>query len=344
MSHIRNRIRGCLLGQAIGDALGARYEFESNDIVIEHMKRDTRQNFLPILGGGPFDVYAGQITDDTELALANAHVLIDQKYPNIDRIAYEYVRWHFSHPFDEGNTVANACYHTSLTMSPETNRKQMSKNATTMNSSSLSNGSLMRISPIAIACGLCDEIDDVLRIVSADSSLTHGDQLVWYASTAYALAIGSLIKYGNKNIAYQLSCNFAHNVDPLLYRILKMAKLRPQPVECSDGQYATTDSSKAGYLGIALQNSFYELLNGTSFAQSLVNVVKRGGDTDTNGAITGALLGAYYGFQKIPPNWIETVLTSHPFERIKQYPLADTRQLVGIADQLYNIYYKDSCE
>lgn len=42
-----------------------------------------------------------------------------------------------------------------------------------------------------------------------------------------------------------------------------------------------------GYLGMALQTAYYELLNGSSFEQSLVDIMERGGDTDTNGCIAG---------------------------------------------------------
>lgn len=335
---MRNRIRGCLLGQAIGDSLGARYEFESNDVVIKHMQRDIVQNFLPILGGGPFDVYPGQVTDDTELAMANLHTLIEKRRIDFDSIAHGYVLWHFSHPFDEGHTTQNAFKNTSPTLSPQMNRDLMHSNANKFNSISCSNGSLMRISPIAIVCGQYD-VEDISRIVREDSSLTHGHELVWFASTAYAIAVSSLIKYGDKLIAYQSACNFANSVDPLLYRILKMAKSCPDPVECTDGAFAKTDSHRAGYFGIALQNAFYELLNGVNFEHSLIDVVKRGGDTDTNGAITAALLGAYYGSPKMPSRWIKTVLSANPTYRTKQYPWADTRDLINQADQLCDIYY-----
>lgn len=45
-----------------------------------------------------------------------------------------------------------------------------------------------------------------------------------------------------------------------------------------------------GYVGIALQTAYYELLNGSSFEQSLVDIMKRGGDTDTIGCIAGRFL------------------------------------------------------
>lgn len=331
-----NRVRGCLLGQAIGDALGARYEFESAEKVVRHIRQDMEGGpHLPMLGGGPFDLLPGQITDDTELALANLHVLIKHHRFDANLTAQAYVEWHLSHPFDQGSTIKRACAQTSLSRSPATNRQQMISQASP---SSLSNGSLMRISPIAIAYGQSAP-EELLEVVNQDSELTHNHELIGLASTAYALAIGSLINHGgNRLVAYQAACNFALNKNHLLYRILKAAQLRPDPVELIDGALTTTDSSYAGYFGIALQNAFYELLNGQSFEQSMISVIIRGGDTDTNAAITGALLGAYYGLQSIPTQWVATVIQANPVERHKEYPRGNTQHLIDLADRLYQIY------
>ncbi len=76
----------------------------------------------------------------------------------------------------------------------------------------------------------------------------------------------------------------------------------------SDGKiFYETDGKYQGYFGIAFQMAFYELLHGKSFDQSLINVIEQGGDTDTNGCIVGALIGALYGIKNIPIQWTITV-------------------------------------
>ncbi len=57
------RAAGCLYGQAIGDALGCRYEFRSAAVTAAAIAGDRRaaDGFLPILGGGPFGLKAGQV-------------------------------------------------------------------------------------------------------------------------------------------------------------------------------------------------------------------------------------------------------------------------------------------
>lgn len=72
-----------------------------------------------------------------------------------------------------------------------------------------------------------------------------------------------------------------------------------------------------------MQNAFYELLHAESYEQGLEDTILRGGDTDTNGCITGALLGARFGFSNIPQYWIDCVKdapprTNHRMRRQKQ--------------------------
>jgi ADP-ribosylglycohydrolase len=63
---------------------------------------------------------------------------------------------------------------------------------------------------------------------------------------------------------------------------------------------------------IALQNAFYQLCHGRSAEQGIVDTVRRGGDTDTNAAIAGALLGAVHGRESLPARWRNLILSCRP--------------------------------
>jgi ADP-ribosylglycohydrolase len=63
---------------------------------------------------------------------------------------------------------------------------------------------------------------------------------------------------------------------------------------------------------IALQNAFYQALHAATFEDGLVATVMGGGDTDTNAAIAGALLGALHGARAVPAQWRQMVLTCRP--------------------------------
>jgi ADP-ribosylglycohydrolase len=66
-----------------------------------------------------------------------------------------------------------------------------------------------------------------------------------------------------------------------------------------------------GWVLVALQNAFW-CLHTLEFEEALVTTAGRGGDTDTNAAIAGALLGALHGREAIPARWIHPVLACRP--------------------------------
>ncbi len=74
--------------------------------------------------------------------------------------------------------------------------------------------------------------------------------------------------------------------------LLSMATVKATPVHLPECKEVINGDSKCmGYLGVALQGAFHELLHANSFTEGLLNTIKRGGDTDTNGCIVGSMLG-----------------------------------------------------
>lgn len=69
---------------------------------------------------------------------------------------------------------------------------------------------------------------------------------------------------------------------------------------------------QAGWVLIAFQNALYQLLHAQNLEEAVVDTVMQGGDTDTNAAICGALLGAVYGLEAVPERWRTTVLACRP--------------------------------
>jgi ADP-ribosylglycohydrolase len=68
--------------------------------------------------------------------------------------------------------------------------------------------------------------------------------------------------------------------------------------------------TQAGFVRVAFRLAFWELGHASSFQAGLIDVVNRGGDADTNGAIAGALLGAHHGEEEIPADWRALVLSA----------------------------------
>lgn len=71
-------------------------------------------------------------------------------------------------------------------------------------------------------------------------------------------------------------------------------------------------STKMGWVLIALQNAFWQLLHAENLEEGIVSTVSAGGDTDTNAAIAGALLGAVWGRDAVPRHWQDRILSCRP--------------------------------
>ncbi|PZR14559.1 MAG: hypothetical protein DI536_10670 [Archangium gephyra] len=105
MSTRQQKARGVLWGQAVGDALGTTVEFRAEASVLRRAERDWPRE---IIGGGPFRLVPGQVTDDTELALALNRTLVRCGGYDDDEVARAYVAWLASEPPDRGNATTMA--------------------------------------------------------------------------------------------------------------------------------------------------------------------------------------------------------------------------------------------
>jgi ADP-ribosyl-[dinitrogen reductase] hydrolase len=85
-----------------------------------------------------------------------------------------------------------------------------------------------------------------------------------------------------------------------------------EALEGAVGSPPACDGECPGFVLIALRNAFYELLHAPSLEEGVVATVRRGGDTDTNAAIAGALLGAVHGRGSIPRQWRQMILSCRP--------------------------------
>ena len=106
--------------------------------------------------------------------------------------------WVESRPFDIGNNAR-----TTIGMMDRV-KEQKSLAAFALqngakSTKSMSNGSLMRIAPLAVWASNVTEIDDLKKIISLDVSFTHSNQLVHDAVLIYSAAIGFLVRNFNED-------------------------------------------------------------------------------------------------------------------------------------------------
>lgn len=314
------RIYGAIYGACVGDAIGLRYEFLEKFEAVDQVTKDLLTNkgitSLPLLGGGPFSAKPGQISDDSEMALCLLRSLSEYGYYNQADVAQKYIHWYNSEPIDIGKTIGRALF----MRKPSKNNIDMTTNAREFNSSSLSNGVLMRICPLGIFA-LKISNQDLKKFVEEESDLTHPNPIIKEAAYILCLAIKYAIQGANKTEIYDRILKKTTMARVKI--ILRDALYGPEPTYAIDESgeiYINTDDRKyQGYFGIALQNTIYELIYGTDYDSSMVNIIQRGGDTDTNCAIAGGLLGAYYGQQGINSDWLNIIKTVQ-VDRYTKYP------------------------
>lgn len=315
MKDIKLRIAGVFFGQLVGDALGTRYEFKKKKSIALKLKDDIVNGKLNILGGGPFNVYAGQYTDDSELALGIWYSILENDGYDIDHIAKQFYLWYKSLPFDVGNATRNA-------FEIGTSRLDMLENAKS-NSYSLSNGCLMKISPIGVLNYLTCNAFNTAKMAKEVCELTNPHPVCVDMCICYVKAIEIAIKTGDYKKAYSVACNTAETqivkmiLDDAYYRNTRV-KLLDSSGEISE---VDTDGSFQGYAGIAFQNAFYNILHAKSFDEVMINTISLGGDTDTNACIAGALYGACFGGNSIRKELLDSVMNyCGSKNRIELYP------------------------
>jgi ADP-ribosylglycohydrolase len=143
--------------------------------------------------------------------------------------------------------------------------------------------------------------DRAARTAREDSSLTHPNPVCIEACAGYAAAVAAGVGGGTREA--MLDAALSHASGPARAAIERGAK----------GERPSSYESRAGWVLISLQNAFYQLAT-AGFEDALVDTVARGGDTDTNAAIAGALLGACHSRTAIPSRWVLPVLACRPHE------------------------------
>jgi ADP-ribosylglycohydrolase len=195
-----------------------------------------------------------------------------------------YRGWRDSRPFDIGRTTSMG-----LSGRPDLHNQ--------------ANGSLMRICPLGIFGA--HRPTDAVTWARTDTRLTHPNPICQDACAAFVAAIAEANTSGTgPQSCYEAALSEASKPN-----------FSPTVRECLDrAAVAAPDDfmTHQGWVLIALQNAFFQLLHAKSLVAGLSDTVMRGGDTDTNAAIAGALLGAVHGRNAVPYSWRRALLSCGP--------------------------------
>jgi ADP-ribosylglycohydrolase len=289
------RAQGCLLGQLAGDALGSLVELRSAERIASLYPEGVRD----LADGGEWNTIAGQPTDDSEMALILARSIVASDLYDPAAALDAYVHWHDTGPFDMGGTT-RAALHAASQAPARADR--MARAAASAKQESQANGSLMRCSPLGILGAA--RPGEAAAWARADSGLTHPHPVCREACAAYVAALAAAIGQGaSPEETYRAAAaEAAHGGEPAVVEALAAAWSGPPP----------SYIKRQGWVLVALQNAFHQLLHAPSLEAGVIATVMSGGDTDTNAAIAGALLGAVHGREAVPPRWRRAVLTCRP--------------------------------
>lgn len=276
-----DRYRGCLLGLAVGDAIGTTVEFQ------------TRGTFPPVtdmVGGGAFNLKPGQWTDDTSMALCLAESLVEcNGFDAMDQMN-RYVKWYLNGYLSS----TGACFGTGKTTRQALERfrstgKPMSGST---HPSDAGNGSLMRLAPIPMF--YAPNKARTRSYAGKSSRTTHAAKECVDACTLFAEMLVSALAGQDKETIL-----FGNSVSGLVSE---------KVITIAQGEYKDKTAQHIrgnGYVVDALEAALWCFWNTDTFAEAVLAAVNLGDDADTTAAICGQVAGAYYGHSSIRVPWLD---------------------------------------
>ena len=277
----------CLLGLAVGDALGCTLEFK---------KPGTFEPITTIVGGGVHKLKAGQWTDDTSLALCLAQSLIDCNGFDAKDQMQKYCRWDeegymssTGECFDIGNTTLKALNKFRATDEPYSGMTE---------DSSAGNGSIMRLAPIPMY--YYKNPEDGLKYAALSSKTTHANEMCVDACRYMAGITIGLLNGESKEIVlspmYSPVKNYFDN-EPLCDAIKKVAS-----GSFKDKQ--PPDIKGTGFVVESLEAALWSFYTTDNFKDGALKAVNLGDDADSTGAVYGQIAGACYDIHK---EWLNII-------------------------------------
>ena len=293
MSTLENKVQGCLLGLACGDAVGTSVEF---------LPRSRFKPLTDMVGGGKFQLKAGMWTDDTSMALCLAESLLICKGFNADDQMQRYLRWidegYYSskdHAFGLGKTVINALFRYRKTGNPYSGRAESRYSG---------NGSLMRLAPIAIYYR--NNPLQAWKYASLSSKTTHASPECIQACQYFCYVLLNALVGKDKR---------------LLFDIQDVSELSclTSIVSCDFFNKSIGEIKGSGFVLESLEAALWAFWHTDNFKDAVLAAANLGDDADTTAAICGQLAGAYYGGEHIPVEWLAKLYRKDDIEQMARY-------------------------
>jgi len=279
-----SRARGALLGLVVGNQLGVPTERLGTAQAIREAFPQGVRDLHPAPEGSPFD-------DDAAMTLLLAESLAERGDLDAVDVAARWVKWMKVDGRGIGLTTQRALRLIERGVEPfEAGRQARSAGA------SASNGAVMRCIPVALRYH--DNVDKLIRVSTQQAAITHADERCTWGAAAVNLAARELL-HGNPHFVEEV----LHRLQGAAPRVLIEA-VRRVPWE-QESALPVAVPNEFGYAVHCVEIAFWCAVHQPSLEEALVFLVEAGGDTDTNAAVAGALLGARDGETGIPPRWLD---------------------------------------
>jgi ADP-ribosyl-[dinitrogen reductase] hydrolase len=280
---LRDRVVGSCLGLALGDALGAPFEFLRGRNVPDPIPAFER----PWLDRPP-----GSTTDDTALARNLMRSLAERGGLDPADLVERHLAWFRTEPPDVGTLIARVLRRVdrgedAATVARETWEQRGPE-------VSAGNGSVMYCAPLGLAYANRPSV--LFELAPTLSALTHYDGRCATAVLAVTLAVAALVRGEPAEAAASGALTTVED--------LEGGEELEFLVEAA-GSARAIDGPDQGFCLFTAGVAFQALVRGGDAETELRRVVSLGGDTDTNAAVAGALLGARDGASALPQEWLD---------------------------------------
>lgn len=272
-----DRARGCLLGLAIGEAMGSS---------VEYLPRDGFDPVTGLAGGGPLDLAPGEWTDGTAMALCLGQSLLDCQTVEQHDFMTRLAAW--------VTTGAQTVQGRSLAVGATTwvaidsFLDDDEAAAGTAEATGAGNGSLVRLAPVAIFAARSPEVARFLA--TKQSRATHATIEVLDACELFTAQLVDALRGAGRDLALRP----------------RVMQLTPNTLAINGGEWRgkTRDQVRSGaYVVDTLDAALWAVGTTDSFADAVLTAANLGGDAAGVAAVAGQLAGALYGAAAIPPDW-----------------------------------------
>ncbi|MEW1689524.1 ADP-ribosylglycohydrolase family protein [Streptomyces sp. NPDC091265] len=309
----QDRVAGAVVGSAVGDALGAPFEFGPAGVYSARFPDGTGT----MCGGGGWD--PGEATDDTQMAVLVGESLLERGGLDLPDLFGRFRRWAAGGPKDIGLQTEDVLtsgdpWDTAAALHFQVNGR------------AAGNGSLMRAATSAVYFARTGPAADGARAATMAAArriaaLTHGDRAAWEGTAVLHELIRVALEGADPLTAVPDALAAVHADHRARWATVLAPGWHP-------GEATEFNGAVWPCLGTAL----WALRTTSSYPHALASAIDVGGDTDTVAAVTGALAGAVYGFGAIPPRWTGPLHVPLPGygERVLRTP--DLWELAGRLD------------